>query len=54
MHVIKPNIDGRATETDSGASAPVGPSVITPLIMGLIKLGFLVEISLGLDQLIVL
>ena len=31
MHVIKQNVDGGATEADGGASAPVGPSVATPL-----------------------
>ena len=31
MHVISQNIDGGATEADGGASAPVGPSVATPL-----------------------
>ena len=33
VHVVSPNIDGRATEADGGASAPVGPSVATPLSM---------------------
>ena len=28
-------IDGGATEADGGASAPVGPSVATPLVWGL-------------------
>ena len=28
------NIDGGATEADGGASAPVGPSVATPLMSG--------------------
>ena len=32
MHVINQNIDGGATEADGGASAPVGPSVATPLL----------------------
>ena len=32
MHVISQNIDGGATEADGGASAPVGPSVATPLV----------------------
>ena len=31
MHVTSQNIDGGATEADGGASAPVGPSVATPL-----------------------
>ena len=31
MHVISQNIDGGAIEADGGASAPVGPSVATPL-----------------------
>ena len=31
MQVISQNIDGGATEADGGASAPVGPSVATPL-----------------------
>jgi len=31
VHVISKNIDGGATEADGGASAPVGPSVATPL-----------------------
>ena len=31
VHVISQNIDGGATEADGGASAPVGPSVATPL-----------------------
>ena len=31
MHAISQNIDGGATEADGGASAPVGPSVSTPL-----------------------
>ena len=31
VHVIQCNIDGGATEADGGASAPVGPSVATPL-----------------------
>ena len=31
VRVISQNIDGGATEADGGASAPVGPSVATPL-----------------------
>ena len=31
MHVISQIIDGGAIEADGGASAPVGPSVATPL-----------------------
>ena len=31
-HVISWDTDGGATEADGGASAPVGPSVATPLI----------------------
>ena len=31
VHMISQNIDGGATETDGGASAPVGPGVATPL-----------------------
>ena len=31
IHVICQDIDGGATEADGGASAPVGPSVATPL-----------------------
>ena len=31
MHVKSQNIDGGATETNGGASAPVGPRVATPL-----------------------
>ena len=31
MIVICQDIDGGATEADGGASAPVGPSVATPL-----------------------
>ena len=31
VHVIYQDIDGGATEADGGASAPVGPSVATPL-----------------------
>ena len=31
IHVICQDIDGGATEGDGGASAPVGPSVATPL-----------------------
>ena len=34
MHVIKQNVDGGATEADGGTSAPVGPSVATPLQIG--------------------
>ena len=34
VHVISQIIDGGATEADGGASAPVGPSVATPLLMG--------------------
>ena len=30
-HVISKDLDGGATEADGGASAPVGPSVATPL-----------------------
>ena len=33
MHVISQIVDGGATEADGGASAPVGPSVATPLLM---------------------
>ena len=33
VHVTCQDIDGGATEADGGASAPVGPSVATPLIM---------------------
>ena len=33
VHVISKNIDGRATEVDGGASAPVGSSVATPLFL---------------------
>ena len=32
IHVICQDIDGGATEGDGGASAPVGPSVATPLL----------------------
>ena len=32
VHVISQNIDGGATEADGRASAPVGPSVATPLL----------------------
>ena len=32
IHVICQDIDGGATEADGGASAPVGPSVATPLV----------------------
>ena len=31
MHMISQTIDGETTEADGGASAPVGPSVATPL-----------------------
>ena len=31
MHKISQIIDGGTTEADGGASAPVGPSVATPL-----------------------
>ena len=31
LHVTCQDIDGGATEADGGASAPVGPSVATPL-----------------------
>ena len=31
-HVISQNLDGGATEADGRASAPVGPSVATPLL----------------------
>ena len=31
-HVISCDTDGGATEVDGGASAPVGPSVATPLM----------------------
>ena len=34
VHVTCQDIDGGATEADGGASAPVGPSVATPLIKG--------------------
>ena len=34
VHVISQNIDSGATEADGGASAPVGPSVATPMCMG--------------------
>ena len=33
VHVTCQDIDGGATEADGGASAPVGPSVATPLII---------------------
>ena len=32
-HVISKDLDGGATEADGRASAPVGPSVATPLVM---------------------
>ena len=32
VHVTCQDVDGGATEADGGASAPVGPSVATPLI----------------------
>ena len=32
VHVTCQDIDGGATEADGGASAPVGPSVATPLV----------------------
>ena len=32
VHVTCQDIDGGATEADGGASAPVGPSVATPLM----------------------
>ena len=35
MHVISQIIDGGAIEADGGASAPVGPSVATPLFIPL-------------------
>ena len=31
-HVISKDLDGGATEADGRASAPVGPSVATPLV----------------------
>ena len=34
VHVTCQDIDGGTTEADGGASAPVGPSVATPLPMG--------------------
>ena len=34
MHVVKQNVDDGATEADGRASAPVGPSVATPLLAG--------------------
>ena len=37
VHVTCQDIDGGATEADGGASAPVGPSVATPLELGIIK-----------------
>ena len=37
MHVISQIIDGGATEADGGASAPVGPSVATPLTVKCMK-----------------
>ena len=33
VHMTCQDIDGGATEADGGDSAPVGPSVATPLIM---------------------
>ena len=33
MHMISQNIDGGDTKADGGVSAPVGPSVATPLIV---------------------
>ena len=33
VHVTCQVIDGGATEADGGASAPVGPSVATPLLI---------------------
>ena len=33
VHVTCQDIDGGATEADGGASAPVGPSVATPLVL---------------------
>ena len=34
VHVTCQDIDGGATEADGGASAPVVPSVATPLVAG--------------------
>ena len=36
-HVISKDLDGGATEADGRASAPVGPSVATPLCSGFVK-----------------
>ena len=33
VHMISQSIDGGATGADGGASAPVGPSLATPLII---------------------
>ena len=38
VHVTCQDIDGGATEADGGASAPVGPSVATPLAVGIVML----------------
>ena len=38
MHVIRKIIDGGATEADGGASAPVGPSVATPLFLSVYQI----------------
>ena len=34
VHMISQNIDGGTTEADGEGSAPVGPSVATPLVFG--------------------
>ena len=40
VHVTRQDIDGGATEVDGGASAPVGPSVATPLLKWLYYFNF--------------
>ena len=53
VHVTCQDIDGGATEADGGASAPVGPSVATPLSV-LIKSTLAIPIpSNGIDPILI-
>ena len=54
MHVISQIIDGGATEADGGASAPVCPSVATPLATAWmhVRLASMCTASLGSFNLI--
>ena len=50
VHVISWGTDGGATEADGGASAPVGPTVATPLDCSYATKQMIASTWLGVDN----